>query len=86
MLSVPIFARISPVLGKVLLVCYLLYLLLLFTDALRQTKNLEVAALSVIASVYQLSAYGIGFFQEGVRRLREDKNVKYTGSNIEYPS
>ncbi|NIJ54036.1 glycosyltransferase [Dyadobacter arcticus] len=63
-----------------------IYVLLLFIDALRQTKNLEVAFLSIGAAFVQLFGYGTGFLQEGFKRLFEKKSHRETGAAIEYPS
>jgi glycosyltransferase involved in cell wall biosynthesis len=64
----------------------ILYKLLLFTDALRQTKSLKIAFLSLIAAFVQLFGYGIGFLQEGIKRLTEPKTHRETGAAIDYPS
>ncbi len=42
----------------------LFYFSVIFFDALRKTKNLKVAFLSIFAVFIQLSAYGIGFLKE----------------------
>ncbi len=62
------------------------YIVLLFLDALRKTKSLEVATLSVGAAFVQLFGYGIGFMQEGWKRIWEKKSHRETGAAIEYPS
>jgi glycosyltransferase involved in cell wall biosynthesis len=49
---------------KYSLLLYLSYSILLFTDAVRSTKNLYVATLGVIAGFIQLTAYGLGFLSE----------------------
>jgi glycosyltransferase involved in cell wall biosynthesis len=59
---------------------------LLFFDALRVTKSIHVALLGVVASFVQLFGYGIGFLQEGLKRLGEKKSHRETGATIEYPS
>lgn len=41
--------------------CYALYALVLFIDALRSTRNLHLAFLSVYASGIQFLGYGLGF-------------------------
>jgi glycosyltransferase involved in cell wall biosynthesis len=63
-----------------------IYILLLFTDALRATRSVEVALLGVAASFVQLFGYGIGFLLEGLKRLSEKKSHRETGATIEYPS
>ena len=62
------------------------YVALLFIDALRTTKDLRVAYLSVGAAFVQLFGYGIGFLQEGWKRIWEKKSHRETGAAIEYPS
>jgi glycosyltransferase involved in cell wall biosynthesis len=64
----------------------ILYKLLLFGDALRQTKSIKIAFLGLIAAFVQLFGYGIGFLQEGFKRLTEPKTHRETGAAIEYPS
>lgn len=43
----------------------LFYVTLIFSDALARTKEIRVAFLSVPAVLVQLTAYGLGFLQEG---------------------
>jgi len=45
-----------------------IYFLLIFMDALAKTHNILVALLSIITAVIQLTAYGVGFLLEWVRR------------------
>lgn len=45
------------------------YVLLLFCDSLMKTKSLRIAGLSVIASLIQISGYGIGFITSFIRRI-----------------
>jgi len=42
----------------------LLYIVALFMDAFRQSKELKTTMLSVVASYTQLTAYGLGFVEE----------------------
>jgi glycosyltransferase involved in cell wall biosynthesis len=63
-----------------------LYILLLFVDAWRNTKDLHVALLGVAAAFVQLFGYGIGFAQEGLKRMGEKKSHRETGATLEYPS
>ena len=79
-------AFFSPLLFKIASAFYGFYFLVIFLDALRHTRHIKVAALSVVASVCQLSAYGIGFIEEGWKRIREPEGVKYTGANLDYPT
>lgn len=50
---------------------FLLYFLLIFSDAIYQTKNIYVAFLSVFAVLVQLLGYGIGFLTELVGRRKK---------------
>ena len=47
------------------------YASLIFIDAFFKNKNARVAALSVAASFVQLFAYGHGFLQEAIQRIKE---------------
>ncbi|TRX56065.1 glycosyltransferase [Fulvivirga sp. M361] len=48
---------------------YLVYYLLIFFDALSRTKQVAVAIMSVAAAFTQLTAYGVGFITEGIKKL-----------------
>ncbi|MBI3220554.1 MAG: glycosyltransferase [Bacteroidetes bacterium] len=47
----------------------LFYLLILFVDALRVTKSLPVALLSVPSAIIQLTGYGLGFLAQKLKTL-----------------
>ncbi len=47
----------------------LLYFLLIFFHAWQVNKSIKIAFLSVIASFIQLTAYGLGFIQDFVKRI-----------------
>jgi len=47
----------------------LLYFLLIFFHAWSENKDLKVAFLSVISSFIQLTAYGLGFIQDFIKRV-----------------
>lgn len=47
----------------------LIYILLIFIDSLLKNKSLNVALLSIIASIIQLTAYGFGFIQDFWKRI-----------------
>ena len=47
----------------------LLYFLLIFFHAWQVNKSIKIAFLSVIASFIQLTAYGLGFIQDFVKRV-----------------
>lgn len=56
----------------VVLGCFFsVYFVLIFIDALKSTKSIAVAVLSVGAAFIQLFAYGVGFIQEGLRFLMQ---------------
>ena len=84
--SVPVWALINPVLGKLAGGSLALFSVLIFIDATRKEKSLTVGLLSVVAAFVQLIGYGIGFISEGLKRLREPKGFRETGASIEYPS
>jgi len=84
--SLPVLAFTLTPLFRLGTLLYLLYFILLFLDALNVTRNLRVALLSLLTSFVQLTAYGIGFLEEGWHRLGEDKDRKVTGTQLEYPS
>lgn len=46
-----------------------IYVLLVFFDAMAKTRSPKVAFLSIGATVIQLTAYGFGFMQEGLKRV-----------------
>lgn len=50
---------------------YLIYFAALFVFATGKTENFWVGALSVVAALVQLTAYGIGFIQETLVSLRD---------------
>jgi len=54
---------------QIALIPLLLYVLLIFIDALIQTRGLTVAFLSIIASFVQLIGYGIGFMMDFWRKI-----------------
>ena len=67
-----------------LLALPVMYMALLFFDAVFKTKNIPVAALSLIASLTQIIGYGFGFihsciqkivFRQGLEDLETIKNV-----------
>lgn len=65
----PIFFLISPILFKSGLVLLTIYLALIFFHSLFAQKNILVAGLSVLTSIVQLLAYGVGFLKEGFKKL-----------------
>jgi glycosyltransferase involved in cell wall biosynthesis len=86
LLSVPVWALVSPILFGLSLTIFLTFSMLLFIDTTRKTGDWRVAGLSVVAGFVQLTGYGTGFAQEGWRRLREPKGYVQTGEHIDYPS
>ncbi|MFN4145827.1 MAG: glycosyltransferase [Runella sp.] len=63
-----------------------IYIFSLLGHAIWQTKSIKIGFLSVLAAFVQLCGYGIGFLQEGIKRLFESKSHRETGAAIEYPS
>lgn len=56
-----------------------LYVVLLFVHGWVQTRSFKVAVLGVVAAFIQLTAYGLGFIQDGVKSLkRKAKSEKQT--------
>ncbi len=49
----------------------ILYCSLIALDAVYQTKNPQVASLSIITSLAQLIGYGVGFISEGIKKIFE---------------
>ncbi|MCX6257336.1 MAG: glycosyltransferase [Bacteroidia bacterium] len=60
---------ISFIAGAVFLLPVFLYCLLLFIDSWFRNRNFTVAALSVIAGIEQVFAYGLGFILAAWKRL-----------------
>lgn len=85
-LSIPLLWLIHPWLFQAGITFLAIYIILLFIDATRQSKSLEVGVLSIIAAFVQLFGYGFGFAQEGIKRLLEPKTHRETGATVEYPS
>lgn len=84
--SVPIWALVSPLLFSLAVGALVLFSGLIVMDATRKEKSVKVGLLSVQAAYVQLIGYGIGFMSEGWKRLREPKGFRETGATIEYPS
>jgi glycosyltransferase involved in cell wall biosynthesis len=63
-LTLPILPFIHTTLAGLAWSGFLLYMLAIFADALRVTRNLYVSFLSVPAAFLQLTGYGIGFLKE----------------------
>jgi hypothetical protein len=58
-----------PPAGKLFDIFLAVYILLIFFHSLSKNKSLKVALLSIIASVIQLTAYGLGFMQDMWKRV-----------------
>lgn len=84
--SIPFLGLIHPWLLYAGIGFLALYVSLLFIDATRQSGSVQVGVLSICAAFVQLFGYGIGFLQEGIRRLFEPKTHRETGAAVEYPS
>ena len=50
---------------------FIIYFLLIFFHSLLKNRQTKVAFLSVFAAFIQLSAYGLGFITEGIRKLMQ---------------
>lgn len=85
-LSIPLLGLIHPWLLYVGISFLAIYKILIWVDATRQSGSIQVGFLSIIAAFVQLFGYGLGFFQEGWKRLFESKTHRETGAAIEYPS
>ena len=71
---------IGSFLCKWLLIPLALLLIVIWLDALRTTRRLKIACLSVVASMVQLTGYGTGFIKEYVNKMilgkRRDEDVE----------
>ena len=84
--SVPVWALVSPILVWLAVGVLFVFSTLIFIDATRKEKSLNVGLLSVMAAFVQLTGYGVGFLSEGWKRLREPGGFRETGATVEYPS
>jgi GT2 family glycosyltransferase len=64
LLLLPVFFILAPYLFLIEILGLLMYLAAIFSDALRVTKSMAVAALSAPAAIVQLCGYGLGFLKE----------------------
>ena len=67
--GLPFLFFISEFWFQSLLAIHLLYFFLIFSSALIEERKIKIASLAVIASITQLTAYGIGFISEYCRKL-----------------
>ncbi len=58
-----------PPIGNFLFIGLAIYWLAIFLDAIKQTKNLYVSLLGLVAANIQLLAYGQGFIEEGIKKI-----------------
>ena len=84
--SIPLLYVVHPWLFKTAIGLLGLFCLLILIDATRQTKSIKIGFLSLVAAFVQLIGYGVGFAQEGLKRLTEPKTHRETGAAVEYPS
>ncbi len=84
--SVPVWYAISPFLTALSIGLLLLFSGMIFADAFRKEKSLNVAFLSVGAAFVQLIGYGTGFMAEGWKRLFEPQQHREIGVGMKYPS
>ncbi|TAG86400.1 MAG: glycosyltransferase [Bacteroidetes bacterium] len=68
LLFLPISFLIDISFGMLISLMFLFYFLIIFTDAMRVTKNLKISFLSVYAVFIQLLGYGIGFLSEIIKK------------------
>ena len=85
-LMIPFLWFISKPLFIATILGYGLFKSLILIDATIKSKSLKIGFLSMTAAFIQLTGYGIGFFQEGIKRIFEPKTHRETGAAIEYPS
>ena len=85
-LMIPFLWFISKPLFTATILGYGLFKSLILIDATAKSKSFKIGFLSMIAAFIQLTGYGTGFFQEGIKRIFEPKNHRETGVAIEYPS
>jgi glycosyltransferase involved in cell wall biosynthesis len=64
-----------PPIGNLLFIGIFIYWLAIFTDALKQTKSLQVSLLGLVAANIQLLAYGQGFIEEGLKKITNTSQV-----------
>lgn len=68
-LSVLIFMVVYPPLGYIGVAGLLIFFLLIFFHSWMVNKSFKVAFLSIIAAFIQLTAYGLGFVQDFIKRI-----------------
>jgi len=61
--AIPIIALVFPLLSLSILLCYIVYLVGVFADAWRTTRDFLVAFLAVPSVVVQMTGYGSGFLK-----------------------
>ena len=83
--SIPFIWLICSWLGYLQVTFLLIYSLLIFLDANQKHQSLLIGLLSVRAAFTQLIGYGVGFLQEGWKKLREPKGFQESGEKVEYP-
>jgi glycosyltransferase involved in cell wall biosynthesis len=64
LISIPFLLLFVPSLGKIASLLLIFYILIIFLDAFRQTKSINIGFLSTLACFVQLVAYGLGFMRE----------------------
>lgn len=68
LLSLPLQLWVTPQVACLSLVMLGVYCLILLTDAYSKTKSLKISLMGVIAVFIQLISYGVGFWQEFIRK------------------
>ncbi len=71
LISLPVLFFLSYPMFELGAVVLSFYFSIILVDATVRNRSLFIGALSVLASVVQLSAYGIGFIREGLKKIFE---------------
>lgn len=72
-LSLPVLYFLNTQVFTGAIIVLAVYLGLIFVDSTVRNANILVGLLSVLTSIVQLMAYGVGFIQEGLKKLTESK-------------
>ena len=77
-LSAFILSFLDQKLGFLGIGCYLIYLLLIFLEALLKSKSLKVALYAPLTTLIQMLGYAVGLIHEAIQKFRGiDPNKKY---------
>lgn len=84
--SIPFVWLTCSWLGYFQIAFLLIYSLLILIDASQKHQSLLIGILSIRAAFTQLIGYGVGFLQEGWKKLNEPKGFQESGEEVEYPT